>query len=177
MAASLFKWLALYVFLFSYDLPNTRPVKNLSLRHPLYVTVTEISHNAKDKALELSCKIFTNDFETALEKTIHTKIDLSAPKDKKAADKAVSDYIVRHLQLKVDGKAVVLQFVGSEKETDATWTYFQVSNIASVKKLDIVNSLLYESFSEEINIMHVEAGGEKKSSKLNSPDTNAVFEF
>jgi hypothetical protein len=174
MAASLFKWSLWVMFLSSYTTPLG---EGATLKHPLYVTVTEISHNVKDKILEISCKIFTNDFEAALEKASNTKVDLSDPKDKAVADKLVNDYISKHLQLKVDGKPVGLQFVGSEKETDATWSYFQVQNIATVKRIDIMNNLLYESFSNEINIMHVSAGGDKKSGKLNSPDTNTSFEF
>ncbi len=177
MAASLFKWFGIYIFLFSYAIPGSGNGNAFARRHPLYVTVTEISHNAKEKTLEISCKIFTNDFEGALQKEFNAKVDLSQPKDKKTADKLVNDYIVKHLQLKVDGKPVSLQFVGSEKETDATWSYFQVSNVLSVKRIDIMNSLLYESFSNEINIMHVNVGDNKKSSKLNSPDVSAVFEF
>lgn len=165
------------MFIFSYAGPQRVPAGLPAKSHPLYVTVTEVNHNTKDKILEISCKIFTNDFEEAIEKTFHKKVDLSQPKDKAAADKLVSDYISRHLQLQVDGKPVVMQFVGSEKETDATWSYFQVNNVISVKKLDIINDLLYESFANEINIMHVSVGGNRESKKLNSPDTRAVFQF
>jgi len=177
MAASLFKWFSAYLFLLSGsgDKSNYQDVGEFV--HPLYVTVTEINHNAKDKTLEVSCKIFTNDFEAALEKTLHTKTDLSDPKDKKATDKSVSDYIQRHLQLKVDGKQVVIEFVGSEKETDATWSYFQVNNIATVKKLEITNSLLYETYEGEINLMHLTVSGNRKSEKLTNPERNVVFEF
>jgi hypothetical protein len=173
MAASLFKWLSLSVFLF---LNNSMEFKNENL-HPLYVTVTEINHNAKDKTLEISCKIFTNDFEAALEKVNHTKTDLSDPKSKNAADKAISEYISKHFQIKVDGKPVTLEFVGSEKQTDATWSYFQVSNIASVKKIDIMNNLLYETFEGQIAIMHVTVSGNRKSTKISSPEANAEFDF
>ena len=158
MAASLFKWFFL-------------------LWHPLYVSVTEINHNAKDKTLEVSCKMFTNDFETTLEKSAHVKVDLSEPKDKKLADKLISDYVSRHLQLKVDGRAVVLHYIGSEKEADGTWSYFQVNEVPAVKKIDIMNNLLYDSFEQEINIMHVTVGGEKKSTRLNYPDVNTSVEF
>jgi uncharacterized protein DUF6702 len=179
MAASLFKWFAVYAFLFSYNGSKNKFEKEDVLKHPLYVTVTEINHNAKDKTLEVSCKIFTNDFEGALEKTLNTKIDLAEPKDKAAADKLVNDYIVKHLQIKVDGKPVTLQFVGSEKEkeTEATWTYFQVNNIPSAKKVDIFNNLLYESFNNEINLIHITVMGNRKSTKLDYPATNAEFEF
>ena len=162
MAASFYKWLMLGI---------------LGVFHPFFVSVTEINHNAKDKTLEISCKIFTNDFEAALEKTNHFKTDLSQPKDKKTADKLVSGYIQKHLQLKADGKPVNLEFVGSEKETDATWSYFQVSNIATVKKIDITNNLLYETFEGQINLMHVTVSGNRQSTKLSNPETNAVFDF
>ncbi len=145
--------------------------------HPFYISVTEISHNAKDKALEISCKLFTNDFEAVLEKNLHTRIDLSAtaPAAKKIADGYIAAYISKNLQIKVDGKPVSLQFAGSEREDEATWSYFQVVNIPSVKKLDIVNSLLYDGFDKEINIMHVSVGGERKSGKLGYPETGITF--
>jgi hypothetical protein len=158
MAASLFKWL-------------------MFLLHPLYITVTEINHNPKDKTLEISCKMFTNDFEAVLEKEAHAKVDLSDVKNKTATDKLIASYIQRHLLLKLDGHAAVLQFVGSEKEEDGTWSYFQVNNISTVKKIDVSNSLLYDNFDQEINIMHASAGGVKKSTRLDYPSTAASFEF
>src|ERR1035438_1012880 len=176
MAASLFKWFSIYLLLLSNNVYKSDSYNGKAVVHPLYVTVTEVNHNAKDKTLEISCKIFTNDFEAALEKSFHTKTDLTQPKDKKAADKLVSDYIQKHFQIKADGRPLVLEFVGSEKETDATWSYFQVSNIASVKKIEITNSLLYDTFEGEINLMHVTVSGNRKSLKLNSPEINAVFE-
>jgi hypothetical protein len=38
-----------------------------SAPHPFYVSVTEISQNATDKSLEVSCKFFADDFEQTLE--------------------------------------------------------------------------------------------------------------
>jgi hypothetical protein len=77
----------------------------------------------------------------------------------------------------LDGRAAVLQFVGSEKEEDGTWSYFQVNNIPTVKKIDVSNSLLYDNFDQEINIMHVSVGGVKKSTRLDYPSAAASFEF
>jgi hypothetical protein len=165
MAASLFKWFFLVC---------------LSVNagtHPLYITVTEINHNAKDKILEVSCKAFTNDLETVLEKMTKTKVDLSAPADKKASDQLIGTYVEKHLQLKCDGKPVTLHFIGSEKEEDGTWSYFQVNDIPSVKRIDVVNNLLYDGFDQEINIMHVTVGGERKSFRLDCPVANASFQF
>src|ERR1700742_175623 len=112
MATSIVKWMVA-VLLVHYS-PHNDAV--LAHKHPFYVSVTEIDHNAKDKTLEISCKIFTNDFETALEKATNSKVDLHNPKDKNETDKKISGYIMKHLQTVVDGKPQTLQFVGTENK-------------------------------------------------------------
>src|ERR1700760_996786 len=168
MAASLFKWLI--VSGFCLFLAGARP-------HPLYISVTEINHNPKDKILEISCKVFTNDLETVLEKMSGSRVDLSVASDKAASDKLIEAYVEKHLRLKVDGRPVALHFVGSEKENDGTWSYFQVNDVPTVKKIDAVDELLYDSFNQQINIMHVTVGGQRKSTRLDYPEANASFEY
>lgn len=190
MAVSVFKWLILLKWCFtgvflmplqdkagSGQTQGEKAAAQAGDLHPLYVSVTEISHNPKEKTLEVSCKMFTNDLEATLEKVTHAKVDLSEPKDKTATDKLIAEYVQKHLLLKVDGRLVTLQFVGSEKEAEGTWSYFQVSNVPSVKRIDISNNLLYDNFDKEINIIHVSAGGARKSTKLNYPEVNTFFEF
>jgi len=171
MAASLFKWFSVVFFSM---VVGGGYVENT---HPLYISVTEIKHNPKDKILEVSCKMFTNDLEAALEKLSKTHVDLSAAGDKAASDKLIEAYVERHLRLKVDGRPVLLHFVGSEKENDGTWSYFQVNDVQAVKRIDAVNELLYDSFSQQIGIMHVTVGGQRKSTRLDYPESAASFEF
>lgn len=177
MALLLHKWF-LAVLLAAVTSPavvnsNTK----ISSYHPFYVSVTEINHNAADKNLEISCKIFTDDFETALFKSTGVKIDLFNPKDKQATDKVVAAYIKKHLVIKLDNKAVTLEFVGFERESEAVWSYLQVSTASAPKKIDISNDLLYESFNQQIHLMHVSVGSNRKSTKLNYPDSNTSFQF
>jgi hypothetical protein len=145
--------------------------------HPLYITVTEINQNAKDRVLEVSCKVFTNDLEAVLEKMSGSRVDLSSAATKAASDKLIDSYVQKHLRLKVDGKPVLLHFVGSEQENDGTWSYFQVNEVSSVKRIDAVDELLYDSFNQQINILHVTVGGQRKSFRLDYPEAAAVFEY
>ena len=148
-----------------------------SLVHPLYVAVTEINHNAQEKTLEISCKTFTDDLEKSIEKSTNQKVDLFNVKDKAAAEKAVAGYFKKHLILKTDGKPVQLELIGFERESEAVWSYFQVNNVSSVKKVDITNNILYEASNDQINLIHVTVNGNRKSTKLGFPDTHAVFDF
>lgn len=145
--------------------------------HPIYVSVTEIEYNAGDKNLEISCKIFTDDFETVLRQTYKTHVDLLQPKDKAAMNKQVSDYIQKHLLIRADGKPVPLQFLGYEQDEDGITSYFQHNPLASVKKLEVTDNILFEYKKEQINIIHVLVDGKQKSTKLLNPEARAVFEF
>src|SRR5438046_2746869 len=139
MAVSIYKWLVISFLYWSIPPGNFQSdtsSKSLlqgvrGLRHPYYISVVEINHNPTDKTLEISCKIFTNDFETILEKNYKTKVDLVNPPDKTAMDKLVSDYIKKHLSVKADNKAANLSYVGFEKQDEAVYSYFQVDNVHS----------------------------------------------
>ena len=74
----------------------------------------------------------------------------------------VAAYVTKHLQLKADGKAVALQFVGSEKEEDGTWSYFVVNNVPAVRRIDVVNSLLYDNFPTKRSILCMYRWEERK---------------
>ena len=155
-----------------------RPSVAVALPHPLYVSITEIAHNPKDGILEISCKVFADDMEAALLKTARVKIDVAHPHDRAQASKAVSDYLRSHLQVKPDGKNAALEFVGYEYENDAVWSYFQVSHLATApKKIDITDSILYDVYEKEINLVHVSVRGERKSTKLDNPNAVASFIF
>lgn len=193
MALSFYKWLILPVLFLNVhntnlDYTRSSPIQksteelndfrsSSSTFHPYYVSVVEINHNATDKTLEISCKIFTDDFEKTLGTKYNAKVDLISPPDRKVADKFVSEYIANHLSLKADGKAVKFSYLGFEREDEVVWSYFQVDNITSVKSLDVVTNILHDLTENQINILHVTVNGSRKSTKLEFPKSQASFEF
>jgi hypothetical protein len=168
MVSILFKWLVIGGLVI--NSPSTA-------KHPIFVSVTEIEHNAKEKTLEISCKIFTDDFEKTLRQTYKTYIDLLQPKDKNAMNKLVTDYVQKHLLIKVDGKPAALQFIGYEQDEEGIISFYQVNNITAVKKLEITNNILFEYKKEQMSIIHTTVNGNKKSAKLVNPEEKASFDF
>ena len=145
--------------------------------HPIYVSVIEIEHNAKDKTLEISCKIFTDDFEKTLRQAYKTHVDLLKPGDKEAMNKLVSDYVQKHLQVNVDGRDIQLKFIGYEQIEEGIYSYYQVNNINTVKNITITDNILYEYKEQQMSLIHVTVNGNRKSTKLNNPDTKASLSF
>ena len=175
MVSILFKW---SLFLSLVNIPVFSTITTGSgARHPIFMSVTEIEHNAKDKTLEISCKIFTDDFEKTLRQTYKGTVDLINPKDKAAMNKLVSDYVQSHLSITADGKKVALQFIGYEQQEEGILSYYQVDNIPSVRKIDVTDNILYEYKKEQIEIIHVMVNGNRKSTRLNNPEDKCSFEF
>ena len=171
MASSFYRWLLIPVL--GIILSSAGP----SRLHPFHVSVVEINHNATDKTLEISCKIFTDDFEKVLTQNYKTKVDLTNPPDRKAMDSVVKKYIFSHLGVSVDGKPGTFSYLGFEKDAEAVYSFVQVDNIASVKKVELMINLMHDLFTDQVNIIHVIVKGERKSTKLDYPATAAKVEF
>ena len=145
--------------------------------HPYFVSTTEIEYNAGDKTLEVSCKMFTDDFEKALRITHKSNVDLLNAKNQEEANRLVADYLKKHLQITVDGNLVDLQFLGYEKEGEAIWSYFQAEKITQVKKVEVMNDILFEYKKEQTNLLHITVNGKRKSIKLNNPEAKMIMEW
>ena len=145
--------------------------------HPIYVSVTSIEHNAKEKTLEVSCKLFTDDFEKVLRNIYKSSVDLINPKDRSAMDKLINNYVQNHLQIETDGKTVTLKYLGYEQEEEGITSYYEAVNINQVKNISIKNNLLYEYQTEQIGLIHITVEGIRKSTKLNYPNDKIFIAF
>ena len=102
--------------------------------HPLHVSTSDISYNAKDGQIEVILTIFTDDFERALEKQYHTKTDLTKPEMHAAMDALVKNYAAGHLQVKSGGVAVSLSYLGYEINREAVNIYLESGKSSGTKK-------------------------------------------
>jgi len=138
--------------------------------HPIHVSTTNIEYNKNDSKLEVICTIFTDDFEAALAKQFHTKIDLNRTDMHTAMDALVKKYIASCLQVKTGASPLSFTYIGFEINKEATDVYLESDKIAPVKKIDVDVSLLHNLFDDQINIVHIIVNGVRKSEKLEYPD-------
>lgn len=124
------------------------------LFHPFYISLTEIKYNSKENSLEISQKIFWDDLEVHLTEIHKDKIDFLKPKDKAELDKKLKQYIFQNNEILVNGKRVVLNYLGYEIEEDAAWFYLEAKQIPDPKQVEIKNSILHQHFNSQQNIIN-----------------------
>ena len=147
------------------------------VKHPFFVSVIDINYKQKERALQLSVKLFTNDLEDALRRTSKKNIDILNPISKAETDSILFNYISKRLNITINSKKQTLNFIGYEKEEEAIWTYLEMKNSAQTKKINIDTKLLYDFLPQQINIVHIDINGIKKSSKVTNPASKIEFIF
>jgi hypothetical protein len=141
------------------------------------MSLTEVHVNTAKHTLDVSSKMFADDLEAELEKTTGKKLEIDKSVGDKAAEKLIADYLVKNFKINVGGKLQTLSFVGFEMENESVWCYLEVTNFKGKGTLSIYNSLLYESFPDQSNLMNVTWNDVSKSARLNNPEKMAEFTF
>lgn len=145
--------------------------------HPFYVSVTEINHNLKSKSLEISCKIFYDDMEKALEKDSKVKLDILDPANKREIGSFIKEYVSKHFKIIANNKHQYLNFIGYEIQEDAVWCYFETGKINKINRLEVINDILFDLYDSQINILNAKVVGKRLTTKLERPNNRAVFRF
>jgi len=145
--------------------------------HPFYVSVTEITQNPKTKTVQVSVRVFFDDFEKALDHKYKAKLNILKPVDRKKVDLLIADYLQKHLQIKANQKPLLLKYIGYEIEEDAAWCYFETEKLGTIKNFDIRNDILFDEHDSQSNMVHVTLNGQRKSTKLDNPKAEARLTF
>ena len=102
--------------------------------HPLHVSVSEINYSEKDRALQITSRIFVDDLELSIRnQRKEPEMDLLAPKNGLTTDLLVSEYLKDHFRIKLDGKLQKMKLLGHEVEDVAIICYIEIENVKKIK--------------------------------------------
>lgn len=145
--------------------------------HKFYVSVTNINYSEKDQALQITSRIFIDDFETLLEERYGLKAQLATEKESKQADEYIEKYLRAKLVIEVDGENRTYTFIGKKYDADVMICYLEVPEIdlSQIGSIQIENEILTDIFDEQQNIVHFKIEGHKKSFVLMKSRTKGML--
>ena len=88
----------------------------LAILHPFFVSVIDITHNPKERSIEMSVRIFNEDLEKTLQKYTTAKIDILQPANREFVNEEIQKYISKHLTVIVNGKPIGYKIIGFEQQ-------------------------------------------------------------
>jgi len=138
-------------------------VFSLGSFHTYHTSLTRIKYESKKNLVEISAQLFTHDLTPTLERRAKKQIDYEKTPD---IDKIIFDYFNEKLVLKdKSGAAKKLVFVGKEVEVDTVYVYVETESLEDLENFTLQNTLFFESFPEQTNLVTIRYG-EKKADLL-----------
>lgn len=151
------------------------PLLSSSSAHKFYVSITKVEFIEAEQSIQIITKIFTEDIEQALQERYNPSINLGSKKETEADAAYLEKYILKKLNISINGEQAVIQYLGKEYENDVVKSYMEISNISDIKSFEIENKILMDMFSEQQNIIHYKHNKFRKSLMLDNDNPKAVL--
>ena len=146
--------------------------------HPIHLSVTEITYSEKDKAIQITSRIFIDDLELSIQKQLNQpNLDILEPKNGLTLDQMAQSYLNEHLKVKLDGKPREIKILGHEIEDVAVVFYIEIENVKKIKSMEVLNDVIMETHEDQSNIVHVTYKSPVKSVRLLRDKPSEVFKF
>ncbi len=146
--------------------------------HPIHVSVSEINYSEKDKALQITSRIFIDDLELSIrQKRKEPELDLLEPKNGQTTDQLLSEYLNDHFKVKLDGKLQKMKLLGHEVEGVAIICYLEIENVKKCKTIEVFIDIITETHDDQSNLVHVAYKGPVKSARLMRSKPLEIFKF
>lgn len=146
-----------------------------SFKHEFHSSLAEVHYNPASRSLEVSLRVFSDDLGTAVGKANNrtVKIDEST-----AHEALIRQYVTSHFAL-IDGKNArkPLTWVGKEIAVDVTWLYFEIPVSEDPNGMKLQNSMLFESFEDQVNIVNFVYKSQKKTYLYKSDQATQTLQF
>lgn len=148
-----------------------------SSEHPFYVSVTDAHYREKSSSIQISQKIFWDDFEVVLSRIYQARVNIKKGIPAAQLSKWIADYTLRHQSWKVNGKTCDLEFVGYEVEEDVIWIFLEALNSEKPQKVEVVNSMLTDILPQQKNITHIYVDQRTLSLITDKKNTSGMIQF
>lgn len=145
--------------------------------HKFYVSITQIEYVKEKESIQFITQIFIEDLEKLLQNRHDKNIILNKLKTEKNIDLYIEDYISKKIQVKVNNKQVTFNFIGKEYKDDLVLCYLEITNISFIRDFEIKNTLFFEIFREQQNVIKTNINSRKHSFVLTEQNYEADINF
>lgn len=127
--------------------------------HTYHISLTRMDYNEKEKLIEITIQLFTHDLQPLLEKRLKKPVDLEKTPE---VEKEIQTYLneIFIFQNK-KGEPQKLKWVGKEFDADMLYVYVEIPFSESLEGTKLQNTIFFESFAEQSNIVTAHFDGKK----------------
>lgn len=145
--------------------------------HKYYVSVTQINYIKEKHSVQITSRIFIDDFENLLRKRYDENITLADKDELEIVDTYIKEYLKQKIKIKINNKEAILNFLGKEYDGDIMRCYLEIEDVKAIKTFKITNQLLLDLYQQQQNIVKTNINSKQKSMLLILQNDNALLNF
>ncbi len=138
-------------FIFAFLLFTFYSMPPTAASHRYHTSLTRIDYKPEDKNVEITIQLFIHDLEKVLERFAKKRIDLGRTPE---IDKIIEKYLEENFVLKnKKDEKLKIKWVGKELNVDTAMIYLEVASDESIEGFKLQNTIFFESFPEQTNLL------------------------
>jgi len=153
------------------------PLFAFTSMHKYYVSVTQINYVKEKASVQITSRIFIDDFENLLRKRYDENITLDDKNEPEIVDTYIERYLGEKIKIKINNKDVEFNFLGKEYDADIMRCYLEIEGVTAINAIQITNQLLFDLFEDQQNIVKTKINSKQKSYLLTPQKDKALLNF
>jgi len=145
--------------------------------HKFYMAIFQVNYASEKKMLQITSRIFVDDLNLALEKKYGKKTFLGTEKESNEDIAILKKYFTENLIFKVNGQTKPVLYLSKEHEGDLLICYGRITDVTKFNSVEITNTVLTHWNSDQQNILHFSAFGNKKTVLFTSSKKEDVIKL
>lgn len=145
--------------------------------HKFYVAVFQLNHVPEKNVVQMTSRLFIDDIEVALNTKYKKKFYLGSSRELPEADKYLKEYLDEKIQVKINGVAEKIKFLGRELEDDILICYYTIPAGKAITSIEMSNKTLFDYFPGQQNIIHTNINRNKKSLLLTNDKPAGTLKY
>jgi len=153
------------------------PIIAFTTAHKYYVSVTQIDYIKEKESVQITTRIFIDDFESLIQQRYDESVILTEKDETKKVNIYIEKYLKEKIKIKINGEEMILNFIGKEYEDDIVNCYLEIENVKVIKSFEITNYVLYDLYKEQQNIVRTFINSKHKSFILIPENDKGLLNF
>jgi hypothetical protein len=148
----------------------------VSWYHPIHVSVTNIDLDPGRGTVDLSVKIFSDDFQDLILHNYAVQLRITEQESPDKQIGTVNRYIWEALKLEINGKdAASMRFMETSMNEEAIWLHYRYEHGSRIRKMKIMNTIMLETFNDQTNLVIVTYDQKQNGYRLNNKNTELTL--
>lgn len=127
--------------------------------HKFYVTNNIVEYNSRTQIYEMTCKIFTDDLETAIQGQSPQPIRIGTTDEYIKTDMLIHDYLNKHFKIRINDSPVQFKYVGKKVSPDLTEVFMEFTYADAANSISVEHNGWFEFFPDHKNIIDIRMNG------------------